>query len=358
MPGIPNELKALRAEIDTQLEAYVDSLPASLGFAVSPDGGRATDLLGEFILRPGKRLRGALAIIAYEMFGGSRRKTGLALALAVELAQDYLLMVDDVMDRSDTRRGRATIHKQYGEMLSKDGISADIAHVGDMLGLSVGLIAGHLAARVLSEIDDNPRRLVEAQRLFQTNIAATGFGQMDDLINQARGNFTIADIRRMYMLKSSYYTFVNPLQIGAVLAGAQNSDLDMLRAFGEYAGLAFQLQDDLLGMFGEEVLTGKSSMDDLREGKMTILMRYALDHADREQVRQLREALGNHSVTQQQYTQVCAVLEVTGSRNYVAQEIQKATHAAAEVLTSQASWDDQGKLYLFGLLNYTANRTE
>ena len=358
MPGIPNELKALRTEIDAQLEIYVQGLPATLGFVVSPDGERAAELLREFALRPGKRLRGALAIVAYEMFGGTRHQTALDLALAVELAQDYLLVVDDVMDRSETRRGRPTVHQQYKELLMQDGVSSDTVHFSDMLGLSVGLIAAHLSARVLSQIDDDPQRLTKAQQLFQANIAATGFGQMDDLINQAKGHFSIADIRRMYVLKSSYYTFVNPLQIGAVLAGAQESDLAMLREFGEYAGLAFQLQDDLLGMFGEEGVTGKSSTDDLREGKMTILMRYALDHADEGQLRRLREALGNKDVTQQQYAEVCAVLGATGSRNYVIKEMQKAAQAAGDVLTGQDSWNEQGKRYLSELVKYTVSRTE
>jgi geranylgeranyl diphosphate synthase, type I len=358
MSGMPNELKTLRAEIDTQLEAYMLELPAKLGFVISSDGEQAMRLLQEFALRPGKRIRGALAMVAYKMFGGTKRQTALDLAVAVELAQDYLLIVDDVMDRSQTRRGRATMHRQYRDALKQDQALSDIEHFSDMLAINVGLIAGHLSTRILSEINDNPRRLVQAQQFFQTNIAATGFGQMDDLINQAKGHFAIADIQRMYVLKSGYYTFVNPLQIGAVMAGAEKPDSEALQSFGEYAGLAFQLQDDLLGMFGDEEVTGKSSMDDLREGKMTVLMRHALDHAEPDEAQQLRKALGDKGVARPQYERVCKILIDVGSRDYVVQEMAKATQSALKVLTSQVSWNEWGVECLSGLLTYATSITE
>jgi geranylgeranyl diphosphate synthase, type I len=276
----------------------------------------------------------------------------------VELAQDYLLIVDDVMDRSDTRRGRATVHRQYYEMLKGDGVSADAEHIGDMLGISVGLIAQHLSSRVLSELKDDEKRVVRAQQLFQTNIAITAFGQMDDLVNQAHERFTLAATRRMYMLKSGYYTFVNPLQLGAVMAGVEDDSLDVLREFGEYAGLAFQLQDDLLGMFGDEAVTGKSSMDDMHEGKMTLLVRHALTHADAKQLQQLRAVYGDTHATRQQHARVCTILTDIGSRDYVVKEAQQSARTALDILAAQELWDTEGKRCLSDLLNYTINRGE
>jgi geranylgeranyl diphosphate synthase, type I len=358
MPEVPNELKILRAEINARLEEYAKDMPGAFGIPLSAHGGQAIQIVREFALRPGKRLRGALAMVAYRMFGGTTRQTALDLALAVELAQDYLLIIDDVMDRSDTRRGLATVHRQYYDLLKRDGVTSNREHIGNLLAVSVGLLAQHLSARVLSEIDDDPRRLIRAQQLFQTNIAVTGLGQMDDLINQAYERFTLEGTRQMYVLKSAYYTFVNPLQLGAVLAGAGGERLDALREFGEHAGLAFQLQDDLLGMFGNETATGKSSMDDMREGKMTLLVRHALAHADAGQLKQLRTMYGNAHATSAQHAQISAVLTATGSRSYVAREAQRAAEAAQDMLSAQKSWDVQGKQCLSDLLNYTINRGE
>lgn len=357
MQGMPKELQRLRTEIDAHLKTYLQQLPTSVGVVASSTGEQALAMLSEFALRPGKRLRGALVMVAYEMFGGSSHQTALDLAVAIELAQDYLLIVDDVMDRSDTRRGSPTVHRQYRELLKRYNSSIDSDHLGDMMGLSVGLLAQHLSSRLLSEIDDDPKRLVRAQQLFQENIIATAFGQMDDLMNQASEQFSEADTRRMYVLKSGYYTFVNPLHLGAVMAGAGEKQLEPLRTFGEHAGLAFQLQDDLLGMFGDEAATGKSVMDDMHEGKMTLLVRHALQHADAKQLKQLRAVYGNEHATRQQHALVGDLLTQLGSREYVAQEAQKATQDALAVLKAQTAWDDRGRQCLSDLVEFVVRRS-
>jgi geranylgeranyl diphosphate synthase type I len=355
-PVITNKLLPLRTSIDTHIEAYLQVLPGQLGYGISQNGELMLDRLREFALRPGKRIRGALAIIGYEMFGGKQSQTGLDLALAVELTQDYLLMVDDVMDRSDQRRGGQTVHRQYQHMLERDYVTRDPAHLGNMLAVNAGMITQHLAAQVLSDIDEAPARVVRAMQLFQANVAATGFGQMDDLMNEAGQALDLDGTRRMYILKSSYYSFINPLQLGAVLAGADDEQLLPLRQFGEQAGLAFQLQDDIIGMFGDQSTTGKSVMDDLREGKMTFLMRHALAHANDEQLQMLQAALGNPQVTAAQHVSVCALLERLGSREYVATEARKAAQAGLDVLAAQTGWDKRGKAFLTELLEFVVSR--
>jgi geranylgeranyl pyrophosphate synthase len=241
-------------------------------------------------------------------------------------------------------------------MLERDNMSDAAEHLGNMLGLNVGLMAQHLSAQVLNEIKDKPERVVRAQQIFQKNMAATSFGQLDDLMNQAGQSSTIADTRRMYMLKSGYYTFINPLQLGAALAGAGEEQLEPIREFGEYAGLAFQLQDDLLGMFGEEAAIGKSSIDDLREGKMTLLMRHALAHADTKQLKEVRTALGNEDVTRQQHSRVCTILTELGTREYVVRAAQEAARSGLAVVATQTSWSEEGRECLSELVDYAVLR--
>lgn len=356
-PLVTSTLGTLKGEIDSAMEAYLESLPAQLGIGISQNGKLALDKMHEFALRPGKRIRGALAVVGYQMFGGLSPRVGLDLAVAVELIQNYLLVVDDVMDRSLQRRGGDTVQVQYYNILQQDFPSEGYGHLGDMLAINVGLITQHLAARHLSEIDAPAEHLVRAQQLFQTNIAATGFGQLDDLMNEAGQALDLEDTRRMYILKSSYYTFINPLQLGAVLAGAGEDELKPISDFGRQAGLAFQLRDDFIGMFGDEKVSGKSVMDDLREGKMTLLMRHALAHADTEQRHTLESALGNENVTREQHETVKQLLEELGSREYVKQEAYEAAEAARKILRSkQGAWSAKASEFLEELLDYIVSR--
>jgi len=349
-------LQVLRTDIEKWLQAYVVALPTTLGVGVSQNGELALERLKDFALRPGKRIRGALAIIGYEMFGGTHRRTGLDLAVAVELAQDYLLIIDDVMDRSAQRRGGDAVHYEYQRMLQRDYGTRDYAHLGNMLGVNVGLIAQHLSARLVGDIAEPPERIVRALHIFQTNITATGFGQLDDLMNEAGQALDLEGTRHMYMLKSSYYTFINPLQLGAVLAGAADTQLGPIERFGQAAGMAFQLQDDIIGMFGDTRTTGKSALDDLREGKMTLLMRHALARTDDVQRAVIEAALGNADVTPTQHREVQEILDALGSRAYISQEARKAADAAREILVTQTAWSPEAKTFLQDLLTYIIRR--
>jgi geranylgeranyl diphosphate synthase type I len=225
-----------------------------------------------------------------------------------------------------------------------------------MLAVNVGLLAQHLAARLLSGIDEPPEHVLKAGHVSQANLIATGLGQMDDLLNQAGRSAALEDIRRMYMLKSSYYTFVNPLQTGAALAGVSEDELRPLKEFGLHAGVAFQLQDDIIGMFGDARQTGKSSLDDLREGKLTMLMQHALEHADPKELQIIRRGLGNERVTVEQHQDIQKLLEHLGSRAYVRKEAQKEVAAALGVLRAQPSWQPGAAAFLTDLLQYTVGR--
>lgn len=332
-------LADLRDEIDTRLADYFASAE-NFDVPLSDHGRQAFELLAEFSQRPGKRLRGALAMLSYHMFGGTNRQVALDLALAVELIQAYLLIVDDIMDRSLSRRGRPTVHRLYLDLLPKTGgTQQDHEHLSNMLALNVGLIAQHAASRILADVPEEASRVVKAHSLFHANIAVTGFGQIDDLFNDMTSQASEEAIRHTYQLKSSYYTFINPLQTGAALAGASDADQAACHAFGLHAGLAFQLQDDIIGMFGDEKATGKSPLDDLREGKLTLLMEYALKHAQEDEVRQLRDALGNTTLSVEQHQAVQAIVRDTGSLQYVQDMAATETAKAVEVLRAQASWN-------------------
>ena len=349
-------LRSLQSEIDVRMADYFAGDEFQLDTALTPNGEYARGLLEEFSLRPCKRLRGALVILAYEMFGGTNRQTALDAAVAMELAQNYLLIVDDVMDRSATRRGGETMQLKYKALIAHKYPGLDLDHTGNMLGINTGLIAQHMAARLLGRVHEDPARVLKALDLFHKNIATTGYGQLDDLFNDATALLSAEEIIHLCELKTSYYTFINTLQTGAVLAGATDADLAAFHKFGLHAGLAFQLQDDIIGMFGSEKISGKSALDDLREGKVTLLMEHALTHVGEQDLTTLRAALGNAELTSDQHNQVKRILEAAGSRQYVSELAHAESTAARQVLDTQTDWDRTAVDLLAELLQYIVER--
>lgn len=349
--GINKTLRVFQTEINSAMEAYfegqaINNLPTH--------SKQALEFLRDFSKRPGKRIRGALAMTGYKMFGGSDNKAALDLAVAIELIQNYLLIIDDVMDRSISRRGEPTVHEQYLAELEKDLSESEARHLSNMLGISVGVVAQHLAAELLSSLDVAPDRLQKAQQLFQANILATCYGQIEDLFNSKERKIDEKSIIEIYTLKNSYYTFINPLQIGATLAGADEKALRAIKNFGIHAGVAFQLQDDVIGMFGDEKKTGKSSMDDLREGKMTVLIHHALDSTDKTQSQTILKALGNKDLTSEYHREVKNILESLGSRGYVSSMAKREAQKASQLL--DVFGESEEKKFLQNLLVFIIER--
>ncbi|HEX7368421.1 MAG TPA: polyprenyl synthetase family protein [Candidatus Saccharimonadales bacterium] len=307
-----------KERIDAALDAFFRSAATSLGVSLSDHSRQALAYLEQFSARPGKRIRGSLASLAYDTAAGTHyAEVGLQLGVVLELMQDYLLIIDDVMDKSALRRGEPTLHVLYGAEAKGYGG----AHEANMLAVNVGELAQHLANLLLARLDVLPERLRQALHIMHTNIIATGFGQLDDLYQQPGRVVSEDDIIRKYQLKSSRYTFINPLQLGFVLAGeASEATLAAALDFGQPAGIAFQLHDDYLGIFGTVKVLGKPNLDDVREGKFTLLMHYALRHAESREKQRLQAILGNPRATGEDLAAVQAILASCGAKDYNAQQ--------------------------------------
>lgn len=346
-----NQLQSYRKEINT---AFTDFFATYESPHSSEWGQQAWEYLVDFSTRPGKRIRGALALHAYLMFGGTNRTIGIKAALAVELTQNYLLIVDDVMDRSMMRRGSPTIHELYKKSLPDSVDRDERQHMSNMLAINVGLIASHIAHELLAQCgNERPSAALEAATYFNRNIATTAYGQVDDLyspiIEQTR-ELILATHRQ----KSSFYTFVNPLQLGAVLA-SDTTAFAMIEKFGLAAGLAYQIQDDCIGLFGNPNITGKSDLDDLKEGKVTLFIQQALQHGDTAQQAQIREVLGKESITDDEAERVREIVRTLGVKDAVIHEAYGFAMEAKEVLSSDA-WPQQGREFLEGLMEYIVRR--
>ncbi|WHT16263.1 polyprenyl synthetase family protein [Crossiella sp. CA-258035] len=241
------------------------------------------DELSALILSGGKRLRPAFAWCGWLAAGGpatgpAARATLRAL-VALELLQGCALVHDDVMDRSATRRGRPSAHEAFARRHERGAWAGQARRYGESSAILVGdlalawaddaLVTAGLPSAALG-------RAWEPWRAMRTEMIA---GQHLELLGGARRAESTAEAVRVAELKTAAYTVERPLQLGAAIADGAPELVAALRAYGRDVGVAFQLRDDLLGVFGDCARTGKPAEDDLREGRRTVLMTTALELA-------------------------------------------------------------------------------
>lgn len=294
----------------------------------------AVDSFFQILARGGKRIRGSLAMESYRLFGGDDDALALQLARVLELLHAYLLVVDDVADQSQLRRGGQSAHMLLQHMHQSAGWAGDGAHFGRSQAVNAGLVGQNLAFRELLALPVKDARKQEIFTLINDQLITTGFGQIADIMNEASRTHDEAAVRRTLQLKTAYYTFLLPLRAGALLAGVRPKYTKFLTEYAIQMGMAFQVADDITGIFGDPAQSGKSNQDDITEGKRTLLVVYAYQHAGPAGRRVLDAALGNKHLTQEQYQQFCTVIQDSGAHTYTQQVVKEAARKAIASLES------------------------
>ena len=261
-PSFAALARSTKIEIDGALAKLAD-VEVKKARALSGDAGAVIEALFELATRGGKRLRPALVAAAHVACGGESGSPAVTEAgVALEVLQAYLLIHDDWMDDDDVRRGGPSVHaslrRTFGDRAA-----------GDSCAILAGDYAQGLALEVIARARVPAPRMVAAMRELAAMLTAVVTGQILDVRGNAK---TAVDVETIHRLKTSSYTTRSPLALGAILAGADAAVCDGLRAAGDPMGIAFQLQDDLLGTFGDPKKTGKSARSDLRQGKRTALV--------------------------------------------------------------------------------------
>lgn len=342
-----------KAAVNERLEAVLTDVPSRLDLSLSSYSRQALDILVEYSLRPGKRLRGILTSFAYDQASGKAFGTaGLAAAAAVELIQSYLLIIDDVMDQSDLRRGLPTVHK----ICSKE--FGGRSHLANMKAVNIGLLAQHIASMVLADSGETDKNVVTASMFFHRNIAATTAGQLEDLRNNtAARNTSEEDILKMYELKCGYYSFVNPLQTGLALGGVDKPQvMAEVEEYGRAAGAAFQLTDDILGIYSSTAASGKSQSDDIKEGKHTLLIRQALDQTAGADKKFIKSKLGSAGITEKDLEQIRGIIAACGAKDYAAAMAEKYAAVAMSMVAGSNFWSVEAKTFLQEITSYSVSR--
>ncbi|MBE9373125.1 polyprenyl synthetase family protein [Saccharopolyspora sp. HNM0983] len=302
----------------------------------------ATGELAEFVLGGGKRIRPTFAWWGWRASGGTatgeQATAMLRAATALELLQACALVHDDLIDDSDTRRGKPTMHRTFEQQHHAGGYRGD----GGRFGMAAAVLLGDLA---LSWADDRlhsaglpAESLVRTLRPWQAMRTEVLAGQYLDVLGQFREDETPQAALQICRLKSASYTVQRPLELGAEAAGADESTLRALRRFGSDIGVAFQLRDDLLGVFGDPELTGKPAGDDLREGKRTLLVAEAVATArerdDRQALDLLRGVLADPELDETRIGRAMQLLTDLGAVDAVEKRIGELTGSAMSALES------------------------
>ncbi len=263
----------------------------------------------------GKKLRGALIQLGFEL-GGGKKEEVLEASTSIEIIHSFLLMHDDIEDKDSLRRGSPTIHKQYEKILG-------LPHYGVSMGINMGDLGAYLGMEVLlkSQIADSNK--LKAATYLSRMLQRVAYGQALDVTFEQSKHITEKNVLEVHLNKTSIYTIEGPLKIGALLAGAKNNQIKAIEGYGEPVGIAYQLRDDELGLFGDEKTLGKPVGSDIREGKNTILKIKALEKATPSQRKFLTHAYGNKNITKKDVEKVKNLTIQTGSFAYSQKLSQK-----------------------------------
>jgi len=359
-------LDSFREKLDRELQVWLArKREAAGGFREAVE---LIDGVGQLVLQGGKRLRPALVYATYQACGGLSDAQVLPLSLATELLHTYLLIHDDIMDHAETRRGQPAAHERFRQAHQARGFRGDAQDFGRSVAILLGDLSHswsvELVTGVALEGGLEAGRAHELMRCFATMSEEVIGGQyLELLVAQRRGEDgrrapaeREQELLRVLRLKSGRYTAERPIQLGGLLAGASPSALAGLSRYGTAVGEAFQLQDDLLGMFGDAGTVGKPVGEDLREGKFTFLIHHALATATPEQRRTLESALGNPDLTAAEVARAQEILVETGARAKVTEMVAERLEEARAAFDGISGLAAEGRLFFEGLLDYLWER--
>ena len=314
------------------------------------------DIFLDMLSRGGKRIRAVLVMVGYEMCGGTDRRMIAQAARAIEMFHAYILMIDDVQDRSSLRRGKPTAHELAAAYHRKHKLKGDPHHAGISLALNAALAGAHEAQDILVNLDADPQLRLRVLGMVNRTMVVTAHGQACDIMNELVEAPSQKDAERVLEWKTAQYTIINPLQVGMVLAGADDRTIQAVTPYGQHLGKAFQITDDILGVYGDEKTVGKAPGEDIREGKGTLLMLNALRLSDPGDKAFLQKCLGNSDVTGADLEVCKRIIIACGALEKMRQEVHGHVEQAMQTLGGIELWTPEGTMFLRELALFLQDR--
>jgi geranylgeranyl diphosphate synthase type I len=347
------KITQFKKEINKRLKVFFKEKVRESKKVFPPLVGKIISDAGEFTLREGKRIRPILFYYGYLAAKGKNKKTALDTSISIELIHNFLLMHDDIIDRDEFRRGKPTIHYKYQNFYKKT--SKDFGHLGISAGILAGDVTSFFGYDILAKSEfPQPLKIKALDRLNQM-LTDVFSGEVLDVFLGIKHQLFQDEIFKILEYKTAKYTIEGPRHLGAILAGADNKVLERLSDYAIPVGVAFQIQDDILGMFGDEKKLGKPVGSDLREGKQTLLILKARKSASKKERKIIHQALGNPNLTKNQLEKVREIIIKTDSLNFVQDLAQKLT-SQSKVVIEKSNFSSEVKEFLTGLADFVIKR--
>ncbi|HNP14564.1 MAG TPA: polyprenyl synthetase family protein [Mycobacterium sp.] len=351
----------LAGSVTEQLRQYLAERRAGAAY-IGADYDELIAVLEDFVLRGGKRVRPAFAYWGYRAVAadpdGPVGDEILRLFAALELLHGCALVHDDVIDDSATRRGMPTAHVHFAHLHRKHGWRGSPEKFGHSAAILLGDLSLVWADDIVAGVDLPGDGRDRVQRVWSDIRTEVLGGQYLDIVAESSGAQSIESAMNVNTYKTASYTVSRPLQLGAAAAADRPDVQTLFHDVGTDLGVAFQLRDDVLGVFGDPAVTGKPSGDDLRSGKRTVLLAEAVDLADKSDpaaAELLRTAVGTE-LSDDQVRELCEAIVSVGALAAVEEHIGTLTHRALSLL-EEAPINDPAKTGLAELARLAANRS-
>ena len=331
-PTLSKFLSRYAMAVDSFMRDHVRGMPETLYKA------------GMHLVRAGgKRLRPAIVMLFARALGGVEAEyQAIPLAAAVELFHNFTLIHDDIIDRDEYRRGVPTTHVLYGEPMAI--VAGDLLHAEAFRAIYRALDYGleaDVAVRALELLAWAAKRVSEGQAL--------------DMMFESTWDVTARDYLDMIYLKTGALIEASAA-MGALVATGDESYIEAARQYGRLVGVAFQIRDDYLGVFGDPSKTGKPVYSDLRRGKKTILVLYALEHLPGEKAERLRSLIGREGASEEELEEAAALIRESGAPKYAMDLAMEMARNAASILDELPIEDSRAAEALRELASFVVER--
>lgn len=348
-------LKSVRSAVEEELSIFLNREGAYLN-SISPDLSPVSESLTSFLLDSGKRLRPLFAYAGFAAAGGHLDKAAIRAMAALELLQACALIHDDLMDGSDTRRGKPSIHRHFESVHVREQLDG----FAPQYGLSAAVLLGDLALvwsdQMLNTAGLSTEQYARVLSYYNEMRVELMAGQFLDIHEQTQKDTSVDRSMKIARYKSGKYTIERPLHLGAAIASASTEVTSALSRYGLPLGEAFQLRDDLLGVFGDPSVTGKPAGDDLREGKRTVLIAMTHQRQSPAQLEICKKYFGKPDIDAEGVAILQEIIESTGARAELEETIDRLTDQSLTAAQSSVFTDD-GKALLVELANIATKRS-
>jgi len=340
-------LSDYRQGVDSELKRFFERKIKEAGL-ISKSSADTIKILREFNLRGGKRARPVLINIGYFLAGGKNKKAILKVSPCVELIHNFFLIHDDIIDRDELRRGKPSLYAFYQKKFSD-------LHKGISFALIAGDISNVLGYQILAESDFKEKNKAKALDVLNKMIERTCHGEMLEMFLKEGEIIKESDIEKVSKYKTAYYSIADPLKLGAVLAGGNYKLLRKIESFALPIGIAFQIQDDILGIFGSREKIGKPVCSDIRENQPNLLICKTLTLAGVKDRQKFQDYLGRDKISQKDVYDIRGIIKKSGALDYCRRKAEKLVNKSKTLIT-KSNLPNKERQFLLDLSEYIIKR--